>query len=79
MGSGSMTAVPDEGESFLGWYTFEGEPVSESAYISINRSSPRILIARFSGAAAGPGDADLSGTIDTTDALFILRAALGIG
>ncbi len=78
MGSGSMTAVPDEGESFLGWYTFEGEPVSESAYISINRSSPRILIARFSGAAAGQGDADLSGTIDTTDALYALRCALGI-
>lgn len=76
--SGSMTAVPDEGESFLGWFTPDGTLVSEYAYMPIQWNSPTVLIARFSGPAALRGDADLSGAIDTTDALLTLRCALRI-
>lgn len=74
--SGTMTAVPDDGASFLGWFTPDGTLVSENAYLSLRWNSPSVLTARFSGPGRIPGDADESGAVDTTDALYVLRCAL---
>ena len=76
---GRITAVPDEGESFAGWYTPEGELYSEDAEAAIEWEAPAVLVARFSGPEMLRGDADLNGIIDTSDALIALRCALQIG
>lgn len=72
-------ATPKSGASFIGWYTESGAFVSSSMRLKASSTSVRSLVARFTGWNAQiPGDADGNGTVDTTDALIVLRAALGI-
>ena len=71
-----VSASPDPGYSFLGWYTQSGELVSRDRELSESGYPARNVVARFGEAV--PGDANGDGTVDTTDALLILRCALGI-
>lgn len=72
-------AQPRSGKSFIGWYTESGSFISSSARLKKSSTSNRSLVARFTGwDSAILGDANGDGTVDTTDALLVLRCALGI-
>lgn len=74
-----LTAEPKSGASFIGWYTESGTLVSTNAWFRAFSTSHRTLVARFSGwNTPVQGDADRNGIVDTTDALIVLRCALGI-
>jgi hypothetical protein len=74
-------AVPDENETFLGWYDGSGNLISEEAEYTFYSGAPTVMIAHFT--ENGPvtvlrGDVDLDGDVDVTDALLALRAAMGV-
>lgn len=50
----------------------------EESDIWVNDPAPKTLTAVFEPAGFTPGDADENGAVDTTDALLVLRAAMGI-
>lgn len=71
-------AQADSGASFLGWYNENGVLLSNYVELSPSGGNTRVT-ALFSGGSLNiRGDANKDGTIDTTDALYVLRAALGI-
>lgn len=73
-------AEPEEGYSFIGWYNDEGELLSadeEFNFIDII-DTETVLIARFTGGEAIPGDVDHDGEVTVSDAIMALRAAMGI-
>ena len=71
-------AKPADGEVFIGWYSESGELISEELELTEFDAGVSRIAARFSGETLIPGDADGSGSVDTTDALLTLRCALGI-
>lgn len=78
-------AEPAEDAEFIGWFSENGEFISddpvlwESAFWYKDEDQTLKVTARFADPAAViPGDCDGSGAVDTTDALYVLRCALGI-
>ena len=72
-----VTAVPDDGNGFLGWYSDSGELLSDSATLacaSANEIGEQRIIARFSIL----GDVDGNGAVEASDALLALRMAMNI-
>lgn len=71
-------AEPMPGASFEGWYTEDGAFLSDNPELSDNGGKKRV-VARFGKADYHlAGDADGSGYVNASDALMILRAALGL-
>ncbi len=75
----AAVAQPDPGSEFLGWYTEEGELISTELELDERNTEYTRVVARFGDEPDPiPGDCDGSGAVDTTDALYVLRCALGI-
>ena len=75
----AAVAQPDTGSEFLGWYTEEGELISTELELDERNTEHTRVVARFGDEPDPiPGDSDGSGVVDTTDALYVLRCALGI-
>lgn len=75
--AGSVFSEPLEGWSFTGWYNGSDALISSNETISIG-SAP-VIRAEFEKSPGYLfGDADGNGTVDSTDALLILRYALGM-
>ena len=85
-------AKPDEGCSFIGWYSETGELIAsaencygdwnyyeEGAYSTYGLNIHRNLIAKFTEVEPIPGDADGDGQLTSNDALSVMRTTLGIG
>lgn len=72
-------AYPEEGWLFDGWYDDNGTCLSNYPELWINTLDVISYTARFiPDSVAIQGDANGDGTVDTEDALLVLRAALGI-
>ena len=71
-------AAPCEGEEFLGWFNDDGELISSDLTLGETETSALRLTARFTGNAAVPGDMNGDGEVDISDALSVLRAAMGL-
>ena len=71
-------AVPADGESFLGWFNAAGELIGSDFSVSSEETEETDLTARFTGNAAVPGDMNGDGEVDISDALYVLRAAMGL-
>ena len=71
-------AYPGDGERFAGWYGEDGTPLYFDPEFDLSECGEAQLTARFGEPGSIPGDADGNGIVDTTDALIVLRAALGI-
>ena len=65
-------------EGFVGWYSECGELISNDLSLRSSDTEYTRVIALFEGGEIIPGDADGNGAVDTTDALIVLRCALGI-
>ncbi|MBO4879177.1 MAG: hypothetical protein J5544_02855 [Clostridia bacterium] len=65
---------------FLGWYNEAGDLISTDAEFDFSCiiGAETVLIARFSGSEAIPGDIDMSGAIEVADAIMALRCTMGI-
>lgn len=77
-----LYAEPDEGSSFLGWYSENGDLFSTEPlydFYDIGETET-VVIARFSGGPEPvlPGDIDMSGEVTVSDAIMALRAAMGL-
>ena len=70
-------AEPMPGAAFVGWYNDDGELITEAEAISSSQG-PANVIARFTEAAALPGDVNNDGFVNANDALMVMRAALGL-
>ena len=75
-------AQKEQGAKFVGWYDENGELISESPYLYAmdedeNELDFGVVTARFTRLIV-PGDVNGSGTVDTSDALLILRFAMGL-
>ena len=67
------------GAEFLGWYTEDGTLIQDdSEYLYPSAANERRVVARFGEAPLAPGDANGDGVIDMTDALLVMRYALGL-
>ena len=76
---GSAVYASPEGEAeFLGWYNAAGELVSSDQTFLLSEEVFPVLSARFSSGGGLPGDASGNGVVDVTDALLVLRYAMGI-
>ena len=75
---GCVTATAEDGAEFLGWYNAAGELVSEDAEFDISYTEETELIARFGPAEAIPEDVDGDGEVTVSDALLLMRAAMGL-
>ncbi len=71
-------AYPGEGAQFTGWFGEDGTPLYFDPEFDLSECGETQLTARFGKPGSIPGDADGNGTVDTTDALLVLRAALNI-
>lgn len=77
--NGSAYAVPDSGKEFFGWYAPNGQLITGAAALAAEDSAYARVTARFTGAVVSVlGDADGNGEVVLTDALIVLRAAMGI-
>ena len=63
---------------FLGWYSSSGVKISEERELPENATSYTDIVARFGSPEYVPGDANNDLTVNTEDALLVLRAALGL-
>lgn len=70
-------AEPANGCGFIGWYTDEGELITNNPALSIGSAGVSRAVARFTSPVM-PGDADGNGRVNANDALAILRYSLGI-
>ena len=79
-----VTAKPAAGEEFLGWYSEDGQFITDNTRLNKADTDFMRVAARFSGTAPEPtpvpvmGDVDGSGVMNSFDALLILRYALGM-
>ena len=64
-----LYAVPQDRESFLGWYNEDGELLSTDAEWSINGRTEKVFIAKFTGGEPEiiPGDVDGDGELTFND------------
>lgn len=65
------------GYDFIGWYTEDGELISEWWDLSLEAAGTTRIYARFPGGVT-PGDPTGDGAVGVDDALLTLRAAMGI-
>ena len=70
-------AYQGPGAEFLGWYDDEGGFISYDSAFEASGLAVLELIARFEGGEI-PGDMNGDGAVDISDALSILRAAMGL-
>ncbi|MBO4848306.1 MAG: hypothetical protein J5586_04050 [Clostridia bacterium] len=74
-----LTARPMGQNVFLGWYSTGGELISENALITSAETNLKNVVARFASPGVTlPGDANGDGTVTGTDAILVLRYALGL-
>ena len=73
-----LEAYPAGDADFVGWFDADGSAVSGEPIPDLEWMENTHLVARFASPALLPGDADRNGIVDTTDALLVLRCALGI-
>ena len=78
----AISAVPAPGSTFCGWYATDGTLVSTEAELVIDREEcyyPYHFIARFTASTPGGiGDVDGDGVVRVSDAVLIMRCALGL-
>ena len=78
----AISAVPASGSTFCGWYATDGTLVSTEAELVIDREEcyyPYNFIARFTASTPGGiGDVDGDGVVRVSDAVLIMRCALGL-
>ena len=78
----AISAVPAPGSTFCGWYATDGTLVSTEAELVIDREEcyyPYNFIARFTASTPGGiGDVDGDGVVRVSDAVLIMRYALGL-
>ena len=75
-------AVPEEGEEFLGWFTQNGDLITEFERINASQTDETIIVARFTNETTSffvSGDANGDGNVDATDALAVMRYAMRLG
>lgn len=76
---GTAYAVPGSGSQFFGWYSENGQLITQSAQLSASSTQFTRVSAHFTGAVTVVlGDADGNGAVDVQDALMVLRAAMSI-
>ncbi len=74
-----VTAVPDSGYSFTGWFNAAGAQLSTDAEFAIAGTSETVFNARFGSAPSFLlGDVNGDGHVDISDALLCMRAGMGI-
>lgn len=71
-------AYPDDGFTFAGWYNAQGGLISMNPEYEASALDGVVFIARFTGSAALPGDADGNGSVTIADAILALRYAMGL-
>ena len=71
-------AAAQNGAKFNGWYDEAGELITQSIYLIADGDSYGEVTARFTGAEVIPGDANGDGAVDSSDALLLLRYAMGL-
>ena len=78
----AISAVPAPGSTFCGWYATDGTLISTEAELVIDREEcyyPYNYIARFTASTPGGiGDVDGDGVVRVSDAVLIMRYALGL-
>ena len=78
----AISAVPAPGSTFCGWYATDGTLISTEAELVIDREEcyyPYDFIARFTASTPGGiGDVDGDGVVRVSDAVLIMRCALGL-
>ena len=79
----AISAVPAPGSTFCGWYdATDGTLISTEAELAIDREEcyyPYHFIARFTASTPGGiGDVDGDGVVRVSDAVLIMRCALGL-
>lgn len=78
----AISAVPAPGSTFCGWYATDGTLISTEAELVIDREEcyyPYHFIARFTASTpGGVGDVDGDGVVRVSDAVLIMRYALGL-
>lgn len=79
----AISAVPAPGSTFCGWYdATDGTLISTEAELVIDREEcyyPYHFIARFTASTpGGVGDVDGDGAVRVSDAVLIMRCALGL-
>lgn len=78
----AISAVPAPGSTFCGWYATDGTLISTEAEFVIDREEcyyPYNYIARFTASTPGGiGDVDGDGVVRVSDAVLIMRCALGL-
>lgn len=78
----AISAVPAPGSTFCGWYATDGTLVSTEAELVIDREEcyyPYDFIASFTASTPGGiGDVDGDGVVRVSDAVLIMRCALGL-
>ena len=78
----AISAVPAPGSTFCGWYATDGTLISTEAEFVIDREEcyyPYDYIARFTASTPGGiGDVDGDGVVRVSDAVLIMRCALGL-
>ena len=85
---GEVTAVPNSGAEFIGWFNEAGELiVSANACYGYDNEywlgvvdgiEETVYIAKFTEAEPIPGDADGDGELTSDDVLLLMRAVMGI-
>lgn len=73
-----LFAIANEGEDLDGWYDENGVCISTSYTLYKTVTDCRNVTARFTGTLPVPGDCSGDGITDASDALIVLRVALGI-
>ncbi len=63
---------------YNGWYTDDGRPVTGNTTFVPQPGESGSYVARFTLSGSAPGDANSDGTVDVSDALMILRAAMSL-
>ena len=78
----AISAVPAPDSTFCGWYATDGTLISTEAELVIDREEcyyPYHFIARFTASTPGGiGDVDGDGVVRVSDAVLIMRCALGL-
>lgn len=74
----SAEAAANPGAEFLGWFTEDGECISTYSSLYQVQTEYTTVIARFTGTLPVPGDCSGDGIADASDALIVLRVALGL-
>ena len=78
----AISAVPAPGSTFCGWYATDGTLISTEAELVIDIEEcyyPYHFIARFTASTPGGiGDVDGDGVVRVSDAVLIMRCALGL-